>query len=65
MRARGFTLLTRAVCPRSMACGGDDGSGRGVIVCESLDCPVHYERRKRSLELAAAEHRVRAAALSW
>jgi hypothetical protein len=35
----------------SVSCGGDDGTHRGAVVCESLDCPVLFERRKRVHEL--------------
>ncbi len=60
-RAETQAALLQTLC---VQCGGGDGSGRGHVVCASLDCPALYERRKRALELSAAEHRLRAA-LTW
>jgi len=47
-------------------CGGDDGTGRGAVVCVSLDCPVLLERRKRLHELAACQQLLnQATATDW
>lgn len=60
-----LTHASMACTRRSVTCGGDDGGGCGVIACESLDCPVFFERRKRALELALATRTAHAALSSW
>jgi len=51
---RAARLEHRAAAMSAICAGCGGGGGGGDIECDSLDCPVYFERRKVDAELDSA-----------